>query len=168
MTDVKDLAKLICDFCFETIRGHESGLYKAINTGLLDIGINTLLTPNMKPIIMNITANYLNNAFVSLIKRNDPYIIEKFDAMCKIKNHSVICLLHIIMAFIQKVHFSLDRTKLDISSYENYMKSVSSQLDPIVEETLNSLIKSISHQCNGIDIKTCDPNIPLFVMKPAI
>ena len=152
------LAKLICDFCFETMQGHESGMYKFLPTQDLD----DLLTPNMIFVIKDATLNYLNEAYKSLILKSDPYIQDKFDAMCKVNGHSEICLLNIIAAFIMNIHISLDRSKFDISSYDTYMQSVMVQLNAKRETSLDTLSKSISHKCTGTDISTCDPNQPMF------
>lgn len=165
MTEINELALLVCDFCFSTIQGHESGIYKSLKMNMINLSLDTLRTNQMLGFFTGATMNYLNGAYVSLIKRNDTYIMEKFDAMCKISNHSVICLLNIIMVFIMEIHSSLDRSKLNISSYELYIKSVMSQLNSKYEESLLTLGKSLSHSCNGIDIKTCDPNKPLFFTK---
>ena len=164
MAEFQELAQLLCNFCFSTIQGHESGLYKGIKMKTLNANIKILQTETTLNIIKNITAHYLNKAYISLIKKDDPYIIEKFNEMTKINNHSAICLLNIIMAFIMDIHSSLNRSILDISSYDLYMKSVMNQVNSKYEDCLNALYKSISHECQGIDIKTCNPYEPLFFL----
>lgn len=158
MAEINPLAKLLSDFCFNTIMGHESGMYKALKGESMD----TLRTEVTKSMIQLVTVDYLNKIFVSLIVNDDPYVVNKFDEMRKINNHSPICLLTIMMVYIMEIHLSLDRTKLDISTYEKYMDSVLLQLTPKFEEALNKLSGSISHKCTGIDIKTCNPALPLF------
>ena len=156
------LAKLLREFCFNTVTGHESGIYKGIYQGLIPMPIGTLREEKILIIIKDLTINYLNGAYVSLIKKDDPYILNKFDAMCKINGHSAICLLNIIMVFIMGTHSKLDRSTLDIRSYDSYMCCIKSQLDAMREPTLEILVRSISHTCTGTDISTCDPSEPMF------
>jgi hypothetical protein len=154
------LAKLLCDFCFETITGHESGFYKLNQIKKLPVA--NIVGDEMIILIKNVTLFYLNDAYKSLILKSDPYILAKFDAMCKINNHSEICLLNIIALTIINIHADLDRSQFDITSYDTYMKSVRDQLAFRFESVLNVLTNSISHTCTGIDISTCDPNEPMF------
>lgn len=150
---------LISNFCFETIQGHESGMYKVLATqNSLDI----LKDTRALGFIKHATINYLNAAYVSLIKKNDPYIVNKFDEMCKIHHHSSVCLLNVIMLILTSVHYSLDRSKLNVTSYNAYMKSLQNQLDAVKDVTIKSITNSISHECHGIDISTCDPYKPMF------
>lgn len=154
------LAKLLCDFCFETMQGHESGFYKLHQIKKLPIA--DLLGDEMIILIKNVTLYYLNDAYKSLILKSDPFILDKFDAMCKINNHSEICLLNIIALTIINIHVNLNRSKLDITSYDTYMNGIRDQLDSEFTSILNTLTNSISHTCTGIDISTCNPNEPMF------
>jgi hypothetical protein len=160
------LAILLRDFCFSTICGHESAFYKMFVKRQEDL--NNLKEGGMSNFIKFATANYLNGAYVSLIKKNDPYIIEKFGEMCQINNHSAICLLNIIAVVILKVHTSLDRKLFNINSYELYMGSISQQLNIESRRILEKLTKNVSHQCHGTDISTCDPNKPMFGVSATI
>ena len=149
------LSTLIRKFCFNTIRGHESGLYKSAL-------YRDIMQTDMAVIILaHITIEYLNGCYKSLILRNDKYVIDVFDDMQKIDNHSVICLLHIILETIKMVHFRFDRNKLDMTNYDCYMISVDKELTDKIK-IVDKLEEILSHKCNGIDIKTCDPTKPLF------
>lgn len=139
--------------------GHESGFYKLYQIKKLPIG--NLLGDEMIILIKNVTLFYLNDAYKSLILKSDSYILDKFNAMCKINNHSEICLLNIIALTIINIHVNLDRSKFNITSYDTYMKSVGDQLDVEFTSVLNTLENSISHTYTGIDISTCNPNEPM-------
>jgi len=169
MSDTTELIKIMCDFMRATISGHESAFYKAITAKMLGIDLSALKNAQLiECLITPAMTNYMNNAYVSLIKNNDAYIKEYFDRMQGICGHSCICLLNIICFTGLGVHMSLDRTNLDTSSYNNYMKTMTDQLEFAIEKTKEALTLSISHVCKGIDIKTCDPNVPLFSTKKIV
>lgn len=58
-----------------------------------------------------------------------------------------------------------DRILFDITSYEKYMNSVENVLDTCKKFLVSELPDMISHTCSGIDIKTCNPNEPLFYIN---
>lgn len=153
------LAKLIKNFIKDTIYGEESGLYKiALVNNNFDLSNNN----QMNNIITMTTANYFNNCYVSLIKKNDEYVIKKFNEMSKIMSHSMICLLNIISTIKLKIHHSIDRNKLNLSNYDNYMKSVNNQMKLLLDDIFEDIINSISHKCYGEDINKCDPDDLMF------
>lgn len=158
------LAKLICDFCFDTIIGHNSGVYKSFMMKK-ELDINYLRSPLILTLLSSATMNYLNNAYSSLIRKDDPYIINKFNEMCVIKNHSKICLLNIIFAIILQIESDIDRAKLDIDSYEKFMESLRKQTTNMYTATWEKLSNIVSHECHGEDIEKCDPNKPMFYSK---
>lgn len=161
MTD--KLANLMSDFICETIGGFESGLYKSLTSHKEDI--NKIKSQNMTFLLVNFNINYYNRAYSSLIRKNDPYIVEKFGEMNKIMNHSYICLLNIMFKLTTEIITGYDRTLFNTTSYEDYMKSVKIVLDTCKEFLLTELPNMISHNCTGIDIQTCNPDEPLFYMK---
>ena len=116
--------------------------------------------------ILFATGNYLNAAYRSLIREDDPYILEQFNKMANCMNHSKICLLNIVFYVIMSIHPNFDRSKFDTSSYEAYMEGVNQQLDSMLLGATGALMQSVSHQCNGMDIKTCDPNDDMFKFAP--
>ena len=157
----KQLARLICQFCESTMLGHESGFYKACGS-LIPVPRDKLKTGMFLPLIRDATCSYLNNTYRSLIIKNDPYIIQKFGEMQSVNHHSAICLLNIIAMIIMNVHFNLDRENLDITSYDKYMESIKAQINDKLKEMNGKLTSTISHECHGVDISTCNPNEPMF------
>lgn len=179
----RQLAQLICDFCFETILGHESGMYEEYE--MQNQPFETLCA-NMDSAIRDYTMEYLNKVYKSLILKNDKHIQDKFDAMCKIsiltpvkknftkkkkksnlkpisKPHSAICLLKIIAVFIIDTHMDLDRGKFDITAdHEEYMLSIMEQLNVIISPSLDTLVERITHICEDDDISKYNANVPLF------
>lgn len=180
----EELAQLICDFCFETILGHESGVYEECE--MLDVPLD-ILCSNRDSAIREYTSAYLNKVYTSLILKNDKYIHDKFDAMCKIntiavqpkkiftkkkkknnskkisKSHSAICLLKIMAIFIIDTHMNLDRSKFNIiEDHEEYILSVMDQLNVIIKPSLNTLMQKIEHICEDPAINKCDAKVPLF------
>jgi hypothetical protein len=57
------------------------------------------------------------------------------------------------------------RDIFDTSSYNAYMKTVENDLDRVINNERNKMIACISHDCNGENIKDCDPNVDMFVIK---
>jgi hypothetical protein len=163
MNQHTQLANLMSEFICSTICGFESGLYKSLITS--GENINKIKTNQMTVILVNFNMNYYNQAYSSLIKKNDQYIVEKFGQMHKIMNHSYICLLNIMFRLTTEMLTIYDRNLLNITSYENYMKSVQAILNKCNEFLIEELPKMISHTCSGIDISTCNPDEPLFYIK---
>lgn len=154
------LADLVVDFCRKTINGHESGMYKSCSSSLLPMPRTFLQTAAMQDLMMGATVAYLNGVYKSLILKNDKYIIDEFAKMQAIHNHSSVCLLNFVFYIISEV--KLDRAKLDISTYDAYMKCVIMQSDVILATIKSKLPELLSHVCTGIDISKCDPNDPMF------
>jgi hypothetical protein len=161
MTD--KLANLMTNFICDTIRGYESGLYKSFVMN--NKNMNDILTHKMTFILVNFNVKYFNNAYSSLIRNDDPYIMEKFGEMHDVINHSYICLLNILFKLTTDIITSYDRSIFNVFSYDEYMKSVDIVLETFKKVLLDELTKMISHNCNGIDITTCNPNEPLFYIK---
>lgn len=151
------LAELMLDFAFNTIRGFESGLYRRMK--------DEVQNDFVKLMQINVCVKYFNNAYSSLILEDDPYIIEKFGEMHSELSHSYICLLNIVFALTTGLIQQLDRSKLNPLSYSDYMKSVEIQIKSCDIYTPSHLEQFLSHKCEGMDIKTCDPNEPMFFIK---
>lgn len=107
----------------------------------------------------------MNNAYKSLIVKNNEYITNKFVEMQQICDHSAICLLNIIFSLVINLHTCLDQNKFNTSSYEIYMSSLRDKINDKLIIIKKKLPHKLSHTCNGIDIATCDPNINLFDIK---
>ncbi len=160
MTKPDDLVKVMEEFIKNTIHGHESGFYKT-----LYLGQNVLKSDHMDGLIVVAAANYLNQAYKSLILDDDEYFMKYFNGMSSIMSHSHICLLNIVFAFLVKIHRAMDRDKFNIASYPKYMDSVKVELDEVFNSMRDEVVGSISHDCTGSNIKECDPNVDLFVIK---
>jgi hypothetical protein len=160
MSKQDELAKIMIEFIRNTIMGHESGFYKMLNGAP-----NMLMSDSMHTMIDLAAANYLNAAYRALIKDDDEYFMKYFNDMSAVMNHSQICLLNVTFVFLTSVHKMMNRKRFDIGSYGKYMESVSSDVDRVIGEMKGKLVNSISHECNGEDIKTCDPNQDLFIVK---
>lgn len=151
------LANLILDFTKNSIMGTESGLYKTLK--------QLVRSPIIKNVQMNFLVEYFNGAYRAIILNGDQYFVSKFSEMHNILDHSYICLLNITFAICIQLVEIINRDELDISSYDNYMESLAIQI------TNNEIFKPevvaqfLSHTCQGIDIKTCDPNEPMFYAK---
>ncbi len=157
------MANIMIEFINNTISGHESGFYKMYYFNDSE-NINTLKYNAMDGMITSSAVNYLNQAYKSLIRENDPYFLKYFKGMAKVMNHSYICLLNIVFVTLINVHRNIDRSKLDIDTYDKYMESIESQLEELLEKIKGTIIQSISHKCTGDDIKNCDPNDDLFII----
>ena len=151
------LAELILDFTVKTITGFESALYKTM--------CELVRTNQVKQIELKFCVRYFNLAYKSLITNEDPYFVSKFEEMHNELAHSYICLLNIIFTFTLSLIDLIDRTKLDDSTYSNYMSSIETQIKQFEIFTPEHLEKFLSHRCDGIDIKTCNPNEPMFYIK---
>ena len=107
--------------------------------------------------------NTLNYYYKSLILDSDKNVTDLFSEVTACMNHSEICLLNIMFRVIHIILQNIDRSKLDNSTYLGYIFS----LNYVLELNLDQFVKPdlFSHECNGDDIKECDPNIPLFYAK---
>jgi hypothetical protein len=163
MSTEHQLSKLMAEFIVNTIYGYESGLYRGIV--LKSENIELTKQDSFKTWFIEFNVNYFNRAYSSLIKHDDKYITDNFEKMHTIMNHSYICLLNILFKMTVNIISEFDRSDLDVTSYDNYMKSVISQLTFFKEIIEKNLPAMLSHTCKGIDIKTCNPDEPLFYIK---
>lgn len=157
----RKVATLIVDFSINTIAGQESGLYKSYGT-ILPLTRNFLKTTMIGSMFSGIIANYLNRCYRSLILDDDEYVTTKFNEMTSIMNHSKICFLNIIAEVIKVLFENINRATLDISTYEKYMNCIMSQLNNSKDELIDTLSHSLSHECEGDDIKQHNPDKPMF------
>lgn len=159
------LAELIVNFCNELIITTESEMYGM--NARSDESLGVLQTERAIQLFAVLITNYLNEIYVYLIKQNDSFFLEKFEAMCKICDHSIICLLQNILTIMTHIHVNLTRYRLNTKTYYTYMTSIKKQLfirRSMFIKTLNENEILNSHQCNKIDITECDPNCPLFIL----
>ncbi len=149
---IVQLSFKIKDFCYNTIIGFESGIYKTHKYLVKKLEI--------KSIALGFIASYHNGSYKSLILDNDPYIVEKYGEMHTISTHSYICLLNITMLICKTIIQKMIREFLDDSSYDNYMQMVKLQIKMILNTI--ELEKMLCHNCTGEDIKKCNPNEDMF------
>lgn len=146
------LTDLIIAFISETIYGHERGFYRAG------------LTPN-DAMIQFAAVNYLNGCYKSLILKDDEFVITKFKEMTELIGHSEVCLLNIIAQLLMMLHLNLDRSKIDRTTLETLSQTVETEVKNICQKIREMVKKSISHECHGDSIESCDPNVPLFELR---
>jgi len=164
------LTDLIIEYIKKTIIGQESGFYK-IAAKIIEHPVGKFLeTKNLNniyvvPILLKALESYFNNTYKSLVKQSDKYVLEIFDKMQSVMDHSAICLLNIIAAFTANIYIEINRNNLNIESYDEYIKSFDNELAKICDKNKLSFIKCLSHKCNGEDITKLDPNIKMFTFE---
>jgi hypothetical protein len=163
-TNKQQLAQLLTDFAAGTVLGQESGIYKAIVAGKMpDVEVTALTRPTSAGAFRQPTINYLNHCYRSLILKNDPYVVEKFEAMTKLLHHSEICLLNIICQLVTSIQKSVCREGLDPSSYANYMGSLEHQVTILcIYQRLLLVEQILTHNCSGKPISEYNPEEPMF------
>lgn len=155
--DTFALCELMIKFVTDTISGFESGIFKSFN-GNSEI-IKTSIIKNVE---LKVCVEYFNSAYKSLILEDDPYIVEKFSQMHREHSHSYICLLNIIFNIATRVIEHIERKNLNTNSYSDYMESISREIKNLPFMSPLQLEQFVTHKCTGIDIKTCNPNEPMF------
>ena len=145
------LSDILVEFIENTILGQMSGCYK--------VGFGLKYTS-----IYQVTlVDYFNILYKSLILEDDKYVVEKFTKMQSFDNHSCICLLNILFYASIMTCSKIQESNLELNNgYEVYIDSCTKEIRKTTKEIKESLDKSISHKCTGIDIKTCDPNVEMF------
>ena len=146
------------EFLTNTVKGYYSAIYKFYNKNV---------NQNIIMCIQVFNVQYFNDAYKSLILRNDPYITNIFDQLHSYYNHSYICLLNITFILTNIVLSKITIEDLDLTNYTQYMKSVSDSIEDILKSTnlREKFVHSISHVCDGIDIKKCNPNEDMFYLR---
>eukprot|EP01138_Halocafeteria_seosinensis_P006153 gb/GECG01006292.1/.p1 GENE.gb/GECG01006292.1/~~gb/GECG01006292.1/.p1 ORF type:complete len:175 (+),score=14.65 gb/GECG01006292.1/:1-525(+) len=153
------LAAAISSFLFTTARGTESALYQTITREELlnkaSMGIKTTYC----------SIKYLNICYKSIIRRDNQFITDSFDHMTSIMQHSEICLLHLILNCLRRIHGMIERQYCDLSSREAYRASLAPQLIGAIATVYPSLVTSVNHGCTGTSIRNEDPEQELFTME---
>jgi hypothetical protein len=107
--------------------------------------------------------SYFNDAYVALVRGDEPYFCEKFGNMRKLMDHSYICLLNLTFVLAIDLKTSIDRAALNTSTLETYAQCLIQQLAKQKSTYQKTFTKKLSHQCNGEqDITRCDPTKPMF------
>jgi len=154
------IGKEIVNFIADTIYDHESYFYNvAYDKADSPVFNKSKLSDEnfMDKLILLTTINYINDTYRSLILQDDEYIMDYFNRMC-INNHTTLCLLDFLFRAILITHTNFDRSEMDISTHESYMKIVNKQIDENIDDTI--LIDMLDdHECTILDISTCDPEV---------
>ncbi len=156
---INKLSAYIKNYCIFTIKGFESGLFKlkyATDSRIPYELTNQLVSNN----IFKCVTDYHNSTYSALILDSDINYTKFYYEMNQIIGHSYICLLNITLMVSDYMLKTIDRTKLDTSSYEKYMGSIQVQYIDVLNQL--DLENTLSHNCTGIDIRTCDPTKKLF------
>ena len=157
------LASLIVSFVHSTCLGQERRLYRTIRAKMFEgLKVDDMKKDSFSPTLTGATADYMNGCYKSLIVGDDEYVTSKFKEMTDTCGHSEICLLNIVTQCILMVYDTIVRDMLDVSSLEAYENSWERQFSVISRVLSGPLSKTLSHECNGIDIKTCNPDEPMF------
>lgn len=144
------LILFLSEFVKSTIYGQESGMYKLLSKNHQDVLLGMQLSKMME-IQLDALETYFNLCYDDLVTGDDPYINEKFDEMQSIMNHSPVCLITMLAVMCTSVYIRMDRTTFDISSYKEYMMSVSSECNKRISEVIKSsdMPNKINHVCNS-------------------
>ena len=139
------------------ITGHESGMYKAASGGtrINEAGgtrgftLDVLKDKKIQKMIISMTEMYFNKQCKYFTEKTVPHF-ELWKRMIELLDHSILCMMMMMSQMTVSFHVNMDRSKLDTSSYDNYMKSVKEYLDILFNaEFLLGIIKMLSHECNG-------------------
>jgi len=153
-------AERMLNFVMTTLRGQYSGLYKS---GL----VCTTPFARLKMIHVGALVTYFNDAYKSLIRRDDEYIVNVFNSIKKIYNHSEICLLNILFAACKKcIEMTVETNLNKDSGYQMFMACVEKELVRIVGamSMVASFRKLATHDCHGMKIELCNPEEDMFYM----
>lgn len=156
------LLDLALDFTVGMISGHESAMYKATIMTKTSLELKEFQTDSYDSIYMHFAAKYINDCYKSLIEGTDPHVVETFNEMINVNNHSIICILNFIWLFHGIIRKGFERQKFKIESYDKYMFVVRFQLSvlkPIVRVLMNGCL---DHECSGPKLSELDPNDPFI------
>lgn len=167
-TKMTKLVDLMIDFIWNTIQVYESSLYKGI--ALKGTDFSKIKDQSCNIYLINFNVHYFNSAYSSLIKNDDEFITAKFKEMCGVlKTHTSLCILNVLFRMTTEIITSYERSKLDTSTHDNYMRCVKRALIDRRGILTAELPRCFDHVCEDVDLDDCDPDEPLFYMgtKPA-
>lgn len=140
------LVAMISKYISSIIIGFESGMYKMVEQNNKER--MKLLADKNHPFITlfrDLHEKYYTATFNSIINRGDKNVVEMFDNLKKLTNHSNRCILNILANLSVSVHFNIDRKKLIFITYDEYISSVGNEVS-IVLSAIN-LPKLFDHIC---------------------
>jgi hypothetical protein len=158
------VADELIGFLKQAVTGTESGYYKAFKTKGEDL--NFLKESEAKNSIVISLIKYLNGCYKSLIISDDFYVLKIFRPVQQIFHHSEKCILIMIASAINHIESELNRKNFDTSSYENYMSSISEEMNKLSEyiESFKKILQThlLKRECTGKNIRDENPNEALF------
>lgn len=167
MSDPSELARLLCEFLVKTILKQEGLNYRDLSALLKEdaqLPDSGFLFKKMA----FVTIDYFNAAYKALILRNgdgDAEALACFDHIHGTSNHSYICLLNVAVAMSMRMRSMIDYAMANYDSEEDYLLSIASQLTPLIKAVHDNLFVNFMHNCCGTDIRTCNPDEPMFAIK---
>lgn len=166
----KNVINIVNVFMKNVIIGTERAMYRTF--GAKQTSVILLKSPKSIEMCVKLIIIYFNKAYKALIystngihKREedaDPYFYSVFSKITEEKKHSYICALNILLALAVQFEQSLDRSKFNTKDLDAYTDSVYEQYEEIFISYTELIKKNFDHECNGIDISTCNPNEDLF------
>jgi len=166
------------DFLVHTATGHESGLYKGTVSQLAALQQDGSQLAALQQqdgvtaIIQAATLRFFNDTYDEMAKLGAGVAVApgpavQFHQMCASIAHSPVCIINIAFRLYLELHLKLDRSLLDVSSYDAYMASVAIALRARLAKMprLESLFKQ--HECHGE--RVCEPLPPgkqMFYLLP--
>lgn len=156
------LAHHMTTFLQQALRGCERALFRT----QLIAGGDTLSTSQSTWTSMSCSAfiSYLNDVYKSLILGDDAFVVRTFSEFASCTDHSPVCLLN-LLAQIGKHIIETDLPSLSSRNMDD-LEKFTTQVDKCLAISLSKveayLARNLNHTCKGIDIKTCNPNEPMF------
>jgi hypothetical protein len=122
------------------IIGIEENMFYFINKNFPD-EVNLLVTPNeaVYDIIRTMNEDYFNKLYHS---ENHTVL----NSMCGIRNHNALCLMELIAQATFKLHLKIDRVELDAMNVDEYVASVSRQINWFSTDI--GLTQMLMHECD--------------------
>ena len=167
MSDRDELARLLCEFLVKTILKQEGLNYRNLSALLKEhaqLPDSAIIFKKMA----FVTIDYFNAVYKALILRDgdgDTEALACFDRMHNTANHSHICLLNIAVAMCMHMRSIIDYSVANYDSEKEYLLSIALQLMQLIKAAHDNLRDHFMHNCCGTDIRTCDPNQPMFAIK---
>ncbi len=161
--DRHQLDKII-RYCNEYVLKSELGYYMKGP----ELGVDNEYLMNSKfAIISNqYIITYFNNIYHDLIvgaaQSGGEDVIQLFNKLNSNKDHSDLCILNLIVSVISKYNMNIDRTLLDISDKEKYLKSINYQFTTIINRFFDLFVERMNHKCEMINMSELDPDTILF------
>ena len=170
-----ELSELVFRKVTETLLGMESGCYK-IAAGIVSspnpFTREKLVEDSFKVFMKAMLVNQYNIEYNSLANKDDFRIMQIYKNMTDTVDHSPLCLIHILFNISTILIENIDRSNLDTSSLEKYLKSLEAEYEPYVtKEQVETFSGMFLHKCEGPrEAQPLPPGHQLFVIgnKPTL